>query len=152
MTVKSAHDIWVAALGQLQIQVSKPNYDTWLRDTEGISYEGNTFTINVPNAFVAEWLDNRLNSLIKKTLVSILGKAVEVHFTVKEQPDMHAVSTSMADGGTSSKLLSKPVITCRLTPRYNFSTFVTGEANRLAYAVALEVAENPGQVYNPLLF
>ena len=45
--------LWEAALGQLQLQVTRPNYETWLRDTIGVSLDGSTFTVCVPTDFVA---------------------------------------------------------------------------------------------------
>ena len=152
MTNKSSQDIWTAALGELQIQVSKPNFNTWLKDTVGISYKNNNFVIGVPNAFVAEWLEHRLRSLVEKTLVGIVGKnlTIQFHIQTPEGLEIQPVYANQTDGGITMKAPVKPAIACRLNPRYTFSNFITGEANRLAFAAALEVAENPGNVYNPL--
>ena len=149
--MRSAREIWEAALGELQLQVNKPNYDTWLKDTTGISYQDALFVVGVPNVFIAEWLTNRLYSVIKRTLVSIIGANLDVQFLIqlRAQPDTHLAQACQADGGTSSRSrqLTKPA---DLNARYTFNTFVTGESNRLAYAAALEVAEKPGNAYNPL--
>jgi len=149
--LRSAQEIWEAALGELQLQVNKPNYDTWLRDTTGIAYQDRLFVVGVPNVFIAEWLANRLYSLIRRTLAGITGTHVDVEFLIQvpSLPDTCAARTCEADGGTSSKSKQLPQAP-GLNPRYTFSTFVTGEPNRLAYAAALEVAEAPGQTYNPL--
>ncbi len=152
--MKSPREIWEAALGQLQVQVNKPNFDTWLKDTTGIKYQDELFVIGAPNAFVAEWLESRLNSLIKKTLSSIIGKHVEIHFEVVKLPRQYSAQpaashSSQADGGISVKA-SRQFVSNSLNPKYTFNNFITGEANRLAYAAALEVAEYPGNVYNPL--
>ncbi len=149
--MRSIQDIWEAALGELQIQVTRQNFDTWLKDTVGLSCQDDLFTIGVPNTFVAEWLENRLRSLVKKTLVNIIGRQVDVQFLV-QSPSPYSSQPEYSwqtDGGTSTKL-SKPAKSRSLGPKYMFNTFVTGESNRLAYAAALEVVENPGCVYNPL--
>ncbi len=78
--MRTPQEIWDTALGELQLQVNKPNYNTWLKDTKGIECRSDVFVIGAPNAFVAEWLENRLLSLIKKTLSGIIGSAVEVQF------------------------------------------------------------------------
>jgi chromosomal replication initiator protein len=150
--MKSAQEIWIAALGELQLQVSRPNFNTWLKNTIGISYKNGTFIVGVPNAFVAEWLNNRLCSLVEKTLVGITGKNMSVQFSV-QAPDVseaQPVYANQADGGTTTRVPIKPSVLSRLNNKYTFNNFVTGEANRLAFAAALEVAENPGSVYNPL--
>jgi chromosomal replication initiator protein len=150
--MKSVQDTWTAALGELQLQVSRPNFNTWLKDTSGISYKNNVFAVGVPNAFVAEWLENRLRSLVEKTLVGITGKNVTVQFMVRasEHLQVQPAYANRTDGGVTTKIAASPHHAYRLNTRYTFSNFITGEANRLAFAAALEVAENPGNVYNPL--
>ncbi len=141
--------IWQRALEQLQLQISKPNFDTWLKDTKGISFEQDSFVVGVPNAFVAEWLRERLSSLIKRTLSNIIGRAVNVQFTVLSTDPAPSVSQTYADGGTSTKLLPGTK-SGHLKTFYTFESFVPGECNRIAYAAALEVLESPGGKYNPL--
>ncbi len=151
MQLTSAKDIWETALGELQIQITRPNYDTWLKETVGIKYQDDLFVIGAPNTFVAEWLENRLRSLIKRTLSGIIGKKVDIQFVIqsRDRHDTRLASARQADGGTSV-MLGKPEKLSHRNPRYTFSNFVAGAPNRLAYAAALEVAENPGSVYNPL--
>jgi len=145
--LESARDIWQSALGKLQIQVSKANYTTWLGDSQGLGCHDNVFVVGVPNIFVAEWLSKRLYPLVRKTLVDITGKDVDVRFEVcnREQPPVSPLF-AQTDGGTSSKATRY-----RFNPKYTFDNFVVSDSNRLAYAAAVEVAENPGAAYNPLL-
>jgi len=148
--LKSAQSIWEAALGELQLQVNKPNYDTWLKDTTGISYKEGVFVIGVPNVFIAEWLRSRLHSLIKRTLTSITSQSVEIQFAIRPiNQEIQPVAARQADGGTSTRL-REPATAFRLNPKYTFDNFVVGESNRLAYAAALEISEEPGSKYNPL--
>jgi chromosomal replication initiator protein len=141
-----AKDIWQTALGKLQIQVSKANYTTWLSDSRGLSCQANTFVVGVPNVFVAEWLSKRLYPLVRKTLADIMGKDVDVRFEVHNREQLPASPlAAQTDGGTSTKAPQY-----RFNPRYTFDNFVVSDSNRLAYAAAVEVAENPGSSYNPL--
>jgi chromosomal replication initiator protein len=145
--LESARDIWQSALGKLQIQVSKANYTTWLGDSHGLNCRDNVFVVGVPNVFVAEWLSKRLYPLVRKTLVDITGKDMDVRFEVcnREQPPTSPLF-AQTDGGTSSKATHY-----RFNPKYTFDNFVVSDSTRLAYAAAVEVAENPGSSYNPLL-
>jgi chromosomal replication initiator protein len=144
--LEPAKDIWRNALGRLQIQVSKANYATWLGDSHGLSCDDGTFVVGVPNIFVAEWLSRRLYPLVRKTLADILGRDVDVRFEIRngEQPPVSRLVTQ-TDGGTSSRAGQH-----RFNPRYTFDNFVVSDSSRLAYAAALEVAENPSSSYNPL--
>jgi chromosomal replication initiator protein len=147
--LESAKEIWQTALGKLQIQVSKANYTTWLNDSQGLSCHDNIFVVGVPNVFVAEWLSKRLYPLVRKTLVDIIGKDIDVRFEIhnREQPRLVGASplATQTDGGTSSRATQY-----RFNPKYTFDSFVVSDSNRLAYASAVEVAENPGSSYNPL--
>ncbi len=144
--MEPAKEIWNSALGKLQIQVSKANYTTWLSNSQGLSCQDNTFVVSVPNIFVAEWLSKRLYPLVRKTLVDIMGKDVDVQFAVHNREQLSASPLAkQTDGGTSSKATQY-----RFNPRYTFDNFVVSDSNRLAYAAAVEVAENPGSSYNPL--
>ena len=144
--LESAKEIWQSALGKLQIQVSKANYTTWLNDSQGLSCHDNIFVVGVPNVFVAEWLSKRLYPLVRKTLVDIIGKDIDVRFEIHNREQLSASPlATQTDGGTSSRATQY-----RFNPKYTFDNFVVSDSNRLAYAAAVEVAENPGISYNPL--
>ncbi len=144
--MEPAKEIWERALGKLQIQVSKANYTTWLSNSQGLSCQDNTFVISVPNVFVAEWLSKRLYPLVRKTLVDITGNDIDVRFEIHNREQLSASPlATQTDGGTSSKATHY-----RFNPKYTFDNFVVSDSNRLAYAAAVEVAENPGSSYNPL--
>ncbi len=124
----------------LELQVTKANYQTWLKDSIGLSYKNDLFIVGVPNTFTVEWLEKRLRHLIKKTLSSIVGGPVEVEFQV--YPGQEAESLP----SPANKRPASPPFKAK----YTFSSFIVGSSNRLAHAAALGVAENPGSVHNPL--
>lgn len=144
--MESAKEIWKAALGKLQIQVSKANYTTWLSNSQGLSYKDNVFVVGVASVFVAEWLSKRLYPLVRKTLVDIVGDDAEVQFVVGNGEQLRAgPAASQTDGGTSTL-----AVRYRFNPKYTFDNFVVSDSNRLAYAAAVEVCECPADSYNPL--
>lgn len=147
-TLESAREIWQRVLGELQIEVSKANYTTWLKNSHGIDCQQNLFVVGVPNTFVAEWLTKRLHSLVRKTTAQVVGRDVDVQFVVHDVAHPRGVQRPQAqdaDGGTSVR--ARPQAP---SLRYTFDNFIVGDCNRLAYAAALEVAESPGTTYNPL--
>ncbi len=147
--MESAHVIWQKALGELQTQVSRANYNTWLRNSQGIAFEEGVFIVGTPSAFVAEWLTKRLHSLVKKTLANVTGVDTQVEFRVHNgaRPHVRTMSAGcLADGGVVAPSCSVDQAGARCT----FDNFVVGPCNRLAYATALEIAENPLSTFNPL--
>ena len=78
---------WQAALGQLQLEMPKAAFDTWVRDADLISFEDDIFTIGTRNAYARDWLADRLTSTVAKLLTGIMNKTVEVRFVVCENQD-----------------------------------------------------------------
>ena len=138
--MRTAKETWDAAKGALQVQISKANFDTWLKDTIGLSQQGGHFVVGTPSAFAKEWLEKRLRSLVTKVLISITGEEVEVQFQVC----LGRETSPLLRDSAASRLL--PMI----NPRHTFDTFVVGASNRLAFAAAMAAAEGPGREHNPL--
>jgi len=140
---------WQAALGQLQMEMPRAAFDTWVRDAEFIAYEDGEFVIGVQNAYARDWLEDRLLSTAKRVLTGILSRTVGVKFVVwqgntsiDDQPEPTLTLPGLSDD--HSRLASS------INNRYTFETFVVGKGNRLAHAAAQAVAESPAKTYNPL--
>jgi chromosomal replication initiator protein len=143
--MRSAQEIWEAALGELQLQINKPNYQTWLQGTEGIEYRDGHFYIGTPNTFVAEYLEKNQRSLIEKTLIGLIKSKVTAHFQVSSiQPEPTDGYAYRETPQTIDSHISD------FNPKYTFESFVVGSSNQLAYAAAQAAAQNPGEGYNPL--
>ncbi|MFC1953001.1 chromosomal replication initiator protein DnaA [Chloroflexota bacterium] len=143
---RSASQIWETALGELQIQVNKPNYRTWLSNTSGMDFRDNQFVIGVPSTFVAEYLDKNQCSLIEKVLTGILQREVQVLFKIDKTRQNQKASSGGREKAVPTQQGSLPLF----NPRYTFDSFIVGSSNQLAYAAAQGVAKNPGADYNPL--
>src|SRR5512139_1052774 len=89
-----AEQAWQAVLGQLELDMPKASYDTWLRNAEIVSYEDNVFIIGVPNAYARDWLESRLASKIKRLLCGILNRTVSVRF-ILWQPGLDQADTEV---------------------------------------------------------
>lgn len=165
--------VWQAALGELQLQMPRATFDTWLKGTHVIAYEDGLLVIGTQNTFAKDWLENRLEGTIKRTVTGVLGRSVELRFRVRARPKveddaielLHGLpdetpatpTTQMEDRGTASS--GDPVETEKnsqynahhyLNPRYTFDNFIVGDGNRLAHAATVAVAEHPAERYNPL--
>jgi chromosomal replication initiator protein len=157
MVDEQAIDTWKAVLGDLQLQVSKPIYETWLKDTVGLSIADNIITVGVPTPFAMEWLERRMYQPIQETVKKVTTESLEVRFQVGESfhnngpqngsnghPAAPAANDPQPQGRTME--LQAPV----LNAKYSFKSFVVGPSNRLGYSAAKAVADAPGQTYNPL--
>ena len=156
--------LWSAALGEMQLVLSKGNYETWFKETAIVSEEDDVFMIGVPNAFAREWLESKYRAQVRETLQRLIGRTVDVRFvnmtasSARSDRPVAAVPGAGAGPGQSASLPGntgsdrprEASAGALLNPRYTFSTLVVGSNNRLAHAAALSVAERPGHSYNPL--
>lgn len=149
-----AQQLWQAALGQLQLQLAKPTYDTWVKNTQGISYEDGVLVVGVHSAYAKDWLENRLYGQVQRTVSDTAGRTISVRFIVQRNgsqvpPEIELLDRPQTPRSSGAPLVAEGEYT-RVNPRCTFDTFIVGQANRLAHAGCLAVAENPGMAYNPL--
>ena len=145
---------WQAALGQLQLDMPKAAFDTWIRDAELISVTDDVFQIGVHNAYARDWLDSRLKSTITKLLIGTLNRPIDISFEVKHgsKPNLQKGGERLYEDSVSGMDQEENPNPQRVSinNRYNFMNFVVGSSNRLAHAASLAVSEKPAQTYNPL--
>ena len=77
-----AQQAWQAARGQLQMEMPRAAFDTWVRNAEFVSYEDGSFILGVPNAYACDWLQSRLSSTVTRLLTGIMNRTIEVRFVV----------------------------------------------------------------------
>ena len=145
-------------MGELELQLPRPTFETWLKQTEGISSNDTSFVVEVPTPFAVAWLERRMYQTIQRTVERVTQRPLEVQFQVKTTDSMSGRGTAvwdMEDQDTEDGL--EPAIIPRgaagpemFNPRYTFSSFVVGISNRLAFSAARAVADAPGTSYNPL--
>ncbi len=142
-----AHQAWQATLGQLQMDMPKATFDTWVRDTTFIKHQDNTLTIGVGNAYARDWLESRLTSTGERLISGIMDCPQNLKFVLLSSGEAHTDDAPLVNLQTGDELNETP--SC-FNSRYTFGSFVVGANNRLAHAASLAVAENPSKAYNPL--
>src|SRR5437870_5165111 len=91
--------IWQAAQEELRFQLSKPSYETWLKNASLVSREKNAFRIGVPTKLAKDWLEDRYSAVIKETLSALVSGDVSVAFEVvpgAREASRHGVETAVA--------------------------------------------------------
>ena len=148
----NAEQAWKSVLGQLQMEMPRASFDTWVRDTRPLGYDKGILTVGVGNAFARDWLESRLSSTVSRLLIGVLNSNVAVDFIVAPDDESLAGSAGQADQVEAIELHPAGLAgrNGSLNPRYTFETYVVGSGNRLAHAACLAVAEKPARAYNPL--
>jgi chromosomal replication initiator protein len=147
----NSEQVWQSVLGQLQMEMPRASFDTWVRDTRLVAYDDGMMTIGVRNAYARDWLESRLLSTVARLLAGIMNHSVDVRFVVAnghDQAEEEATPEAVSPDSPAPAAVKPRNST--LNPRYNFENFVVGANNRLAHAAAMAVAEKPARAYNPL--
>jgi len=153
-------ELWQAALAEIELDknISKAKFATWFRNTSIFSQRDGGIVIGVPNAFSKEWLENKFNKLILRTLRGISPDIKEISFIIESRKQAAvnarrpqrkpALLPSFSDQ-LSFEQFSVDKET-NLNPKYRFDNYIVGASNELAHAASLSVSKNPGKEYNPL--
>jgi len=144
-----AEHAWQATLGQLQLEMSKASFDTWVSSAEFLGYDEETgcFEIGVKNAYARDWLDDRLSAKMSRILTGMIGSPVTTDIKVHSS-NSSAVKTEEQNHPSTS--VTNTTENSTINGRYRFDNFVVGADNRLAHAACMAVAESPARAYNPL--
>ena len=135
--------VWDQCLNELKTDLSESQYNTWIRPLIYSRDEhSDTITLFAPNKFVVDWVEKNYLKKIKSIAQEASGQTTSVAILVGEDsPGDPSVKVSP---NASNKITGTP-----LNSLYTFENFVGGKSNQIARAAALQIAENPGQSYNP---
>ena len=97
MAALSTKEAWRAVLGELELQLPRPTFETWLKQTEGISSNDTSFVVEVPTPFAVAWLERRMYQTIQRTVERVTQRPLEVQFQVKTTDSMSGRGTAVAD-------------------------------------------------------
>lgn len=150
-------ELWKAALGDIELQVSKANYKTWLANTSIVNRNNGVVTVAVPNSFTKEWLENKYHKFILRSLRNIESEIKEVVYQIKPnqiKEELKNKKQTDEDKFVTHKQLDFVELNVdaetNLNPRYTFENFIVGPSNELAHAAATAITKNLGTKYNPL--
>ncbi|MBI5045597.1 MAG: chromosomal replication initiator protein DnaA [Candidatus Niyogibacteria bacterium] len=152
-------ELWKAALGEIELELSKANFLTWFKNTAIADQKEGVITVSVPNTFIKEWMEDKYHKLILKSLRNYSRDIRNIEYNISSDLLTGAPKTNKAkDVGKEppapeSQLEFKEFQIDKetnLNPRYTFETFIVGEFNEMAHAASLSITKNLGRLYNPL--
>lgn len=150
--------LWEDTLLEIELTVSRANFNTWFKNTHIIKQEAGTVVLGVPNPFVHEWLVKNYHNAIVKILRSFDENIRALDYVIHKEPLVGSAhkTTKKPKGGVDSINTQLPLENLyvnkedNLNPKYTFSSFVIGSFNELANAAAQAIIKKQGVIYNPL--
>lgn len=169
ITLMNNAELWQAALGEIELSISKANFSTWFKNTSIVSNENGKVVIGVPNGFAKEWLENKYNTYIFKALKNFQDEVREISCMIcsndqlprqdaKKIDSIVSVQQEVKAEAASNMGFAQRAVQSQCTtpqekninPKYTFENFIVGENNELARAACYAVSQNLGRIYNPL--
>ncbi|MDR3582016.1 MAG: chromosomal replication initiator protein DnaA [Candidatus Pacebacteria bacterium] len=145
--------IWQSTLGEMEIQLSRAHFATWLKNSQLIEKKNDTFVVALPNSFTKTWVENKYQKNLLGIIRNFDGSVKKIEFVVgsKRFPSPAPVVVAPPDpqGMDSIDLDYKTDPETGLNPKYRLSSFVVGPSNELAFAAATAITEAIGKKYNP---
>ncbi|HPW34145.1 MAG TPA: chromosomal replication initiator protein DnaA [Candidatus Paceibacterota bacterium] len=149
--------LWERALADVELQISKPNFLTWFKNSRLVekNNETGTIIIGVANNFAKEWIQSKYHKMILEILRVSDESINRIEYVVltgniEEKIFSQTKTTTPTDIGQAGFVEFSADPDTNLHPRYGFKNFVVGSSNELAYAAANAVSKDPGKKYNPL--
>ena len=147
-------DLWQTCVDHLAQELPEQQFNTWIRPLtpESGAMDSATLVLTAPNRFILELVRERFAALIQRLAAEASNREIDVKLVLAAASTPAPTPTSTGRAPAAPLASAKPVAPdrARLNRNFNFDNFVTGKANPLARAAAMQVAENPGISYNPL--
>lgn len=144
--------LWDSVLVEMELNLSKPNFNTWFKDTAVVKQEDGAVYLGVPNTFVQDWLGSKFHNVILKTIRTLSPNIQSLHYIISKENNPEKQVAEKTPQITKELPIAETYINKEdnLNPRYTFETFVVGPFNEFAHAASQAIIKKPGIVYNPL--
>lgn len=163
------NDLWLACASTLESELPAQMFRTWIKPLVFLGYDedDHLLSLGAPNRVKLDWVRTQYGERIAQLAIQLISPETRVSFEIAgnaSEPIAHAAQLPLnhtaarepqTDPQSHSFANLQPTLSAaaertRLNPDLTFETFVTGKANDLARAAALQVADRPGGAYNPL--
>lgn len=152
MNIFLMKNFWSLCLEKLKQQLTEQQFNTWIKPLS-VEIQEEEIRINAPNRFVLQWVKDKFSQQITELAAEHFSRPVELILSLAPTPTPKSLTSIPSQPDFNEKKVKTKLIqndTSRLNNNFSFDGFVTGKANQLARAAAIQVAENPGHAYNPL--
>ena len=151
MSEMELDNLWEKVLADIELQVSRPNFDMWLKNSRLISKDAGAVTVSLPSNFAKTWVQDKYHKNILSSLRSLDENIKKIDYIVNLSQGATAIAQKNGSVDGQMEFVEMKIDPeTNLNPNYNFKSFVVGSSNELAYAATMAVLHELGKKYNPL--
>jgi chromosomal replication initiator protein len=142
--------VWGRICDLLLAKINRQAFHTWFKPLTPKGISGDSLSLEVPNSFFADWIEQHYQPLLESAAKEVVGPSARVSFCVAQHAEPAAARKAERTGAFAQRRFSRTLDESQLNPRFTFPSFVVGSGNQLTYAACLAVGDKPALVYNPL--
>ena len=141
---------WENCLSLIKSKISIQSYITWFKPIQAIEFKNNILTLQVPNKFFYEWIEEHYLDLLNEVIMKVLGKEGKIEYQISEDEKNNSSDNKLVEIKTKEK--KKKSKFDNLNRKFNFKSFISGKCNSVAKAAGKRISKSPGDSpFNPLM-
>ena len=158
------NEIWQAVLSELELAISKANFNTWFKNTGIVTFTEGHVILCVPNTFNQAWIEKKHHHQIIQSLERITALPIKkLEYKIENIKNVVEQIVNTSPTPPTNHEMEKPPSYAQqinnqpqhshgftINPKYSFDNYVVGKGSELAFTAAKAVADRPGEAYNPL--
>src|SRR3989344_4762305 len=145
------NQFWQTTLSEIELQISRPNFATWLKNSQLLDKKDGIALIALPNHFAKNWVENKYHKVILGALRNQDKTTKNVEYVVQNSMPAQTVINSKTKKSDQEAIGQQPFPELKidpetnLNPKYTLNSFVVGKSNEMAFAAATAILREPGQ-------
>ena len=137
----NTEELWANSLTKISEKVGSSLFELWFKPMKVLQIKDKTMTLEIPNRFFREWIEDFYPTIISEVMEGMLGYPLTVKYKTAEKEDAALRRLDSKLESRRTRLANRGI---HLNPKYTFDNFVVGPSNQFAQAAAKRVGENPG--------
>ena len=141
---------WENCLSLIKSKINIQSYITWFKPIKATQFKNKTLTLQVPNKFFYEWIEEHYIELLNEVIIKVIGNEGKIEYEISKEQILNSETNEIKEIVTDKKNTKSKFD--NLNRKFNFKTFISGKCNSVAKAAGKRISKSPGNnPFNPLM-
>ena len=141
---------WEKCLSLIKSKINIQSYITWFKPIKATQFKNKTLTLQVPNKFFYEWIEEHYIKLLNEVIIKVIGNEGKIEYEISKEQILNSETNEIKEIVTDKKNTKSKFD--NLNRKFNFKTFISGKCNSVAKAAGKRISKSPGNnPFNPLM-
>ena len=141
---------WENCLSLIKSKINIQSYITWFKPIKATQFKNKTLTLQVPNKFFYEWIEEHYIELLNEVIIKVIGNEGKIEYEISKEQIFNSETNEIKEIVTDKKNTKSKFD--NLNRKFNFKTFISGKCNSVAKAAGKRISRSPGNnPFNPLM-